>query len=330
MDNGTPENLNDLNRRLDRAIPPHATAVGDADADPLVRAAQRVAQGPAVTLSDAAVGRIEARLFERMESMPLRPAVVSEPHSRSRWPRLALRYATVAALSLVLILMSVAQASASSLPGERLYPVKRAIEDVRLALVSADDEAALRVNLAERRIDEFESLLERGQIHLETLEDANNELTQALDLLDQGDGDWADVDLQMRGIAEREAVLLDQAGRHAGESENARLDTVSAAAVRVQQRIEASAPSNTPGQHGNGPDSTLTDSQTATPTASPTLTVTPTRTPQGMSTQHGGQSGSGGSSGNGNGTPAAPGSSNPDQGGGSQSGGSGASGGSGK
>ncbi len=54
--------------------------------------------------------------------------------------------------------------SAQATPGDWMYPVKRAIERVRLILaVNADDEAELRITFSDRRLAEAVKRLERGQ-----------------------------------------------------------------------------------------------------------------------------------------------------------------------
>ena len=58
---------------------------------------------------------------------------------------------------------SITSASAAALPGEGLYPIKRAAERVELAFHRGlADRGAFKLELAERRLDEARALAERG------------------------------------------------------------------------------------------------------------------------------------------------------------------------
>jgi hypothetical protein len=75
------------------------------------------------------------------------------------------RRMTIAAafVATALGLGSMASASASALPGETLYPVKRATEQVELTFHRGlADRGAFRLELAERRLEEARALSERG------------------------------------------------------------------------------------------------------------------------------------------------------------------------
>jgi hypothetical protein len=56
---------------------------------------------------------------------------------------------------------SLVQASAGSIPGDTLYPLKRAVETVRLGIASGDQEVALRENIVEERQHEELVKIER-------------------------------------------------------------------------------------------------------------------------------------------------------------------------
>ncbi len=78
-----------------------------------------------------------------------------------RWgwfsPRLAATFATVV---LVFLLMGgVVAAAQSALPDDALYPVKRALEETRLALTPPSDRATLATSFSQRRRDEIGRLL---------------------------------------------------------------------------------------------------------------------------------------------------------------------------
>jgi hypothetical protein len=71
----------------------------------------------------------------------------------------------------VLLMMSAALASMGgvvvaandSLPGERLYPIKLAVEDTRLIVLSDPEDARLYLELAERRVAEIAALADQGR-----------------------------------------------------------------------------------------------------------------------------------------------------------------------
>jgi hypothetical protein len=87
--------------------------------------------------------------------------VLAKRPSRFSFPAL-LRPALAAAAVLVLVLAGATSAAGSSLPGDALYAVKRATEDVQVAL-TFDDVARMRLlsQLADRRVDELAEIAKR-------------------------------------------------------------------------------------------------------------------------------------------------------------------------
>jgi hypothetical protein len=258
--------IRDLARRLNRALPPHSKTVVEGDSDPLIEAARRLAQGPDVRLTDAAMRRIEARLRQQV-SAQRHPG-----RSRRIW-RQALRYAAATLLVIVLTVTGLTSASANTLPGDQLYPVKRTVEDARLALSSADGRASLHVDFAGRRINEFEDLLvKQHRYYPRALADASGELTSALNLLAEGHGSRASLDPQVISLAHRQAQLIEQADAliltHAQRQQ---LEQIAGENKIIQQRLatEGTVP-------GFVPDATATPTPSPTPTDTPTPTLTPT------------------------------------------------------
>jgi hypothetical protein len=266
-------NLRDLIERLDRALPPHTKTVVEDDSDPLIEAARRLAQGPDVRLTDETKRRIEMRLRQQVAAQrsPARPRT----STRSIWWQ-TLRYAAVVALVIALAVTGLTSASASSLPGDRLYPVKRTVEDVRLALSSRNSQASLHVDFAQRRINEFEELLlKRREYYPRALADASSELTSALNLLAQGHGSRASLDPQVAELAHRQARLVVRADAlKLSRAQRQQLEQIAGENKIIQQRLvtEGSVP-------GFVPDATATPTPTATSTATPTATPTETPTP---------------------------------------------------
>ena len=110
---------------------------------------------------------------DRVLSRVLRQARAQTPAARRRSATerrrpLILRPAyAIAGLALTLGLTfgtGAAYAAESTLPGDALYPVKRSLEEVRLALsVTAAGDAALAASFTDRRLAEVETLTERGR-----------------------------------------------------------------------------------------------------------------------------------------------------------------------
>lgn len=103
--------------------------------------------------------RSRARLLAQAEGLRDSPVGQSFP----AWlPRLA-----AAALIVLAILVSgtgLYIASAQALPGDTLYPVKRAAEGLRISLApSSEQKLALSLSYSQRRVDEIRSLLDRGR-----------------------------------------------------------------------------------------------------------------------------------------------------------------------
>jgi hypothetical protein len=85
----------------------------------------------------------------------------------SRVRRSALAAAALASVVVIITLLiggGLAYASADDLPGEALYPVKRAVESARLTLARGDaNDAKLHLTFAARRLDEATALVEKGR-----------------------------------------------------------------------------------------------------------------------------------------------------------------------
>ncbi|MCI0712065.1 MAG: DUF5667 domain-containing protein [Chloroflexi bacterium] len=126
-------------------------------------------------LSAEAVDRIEQRV--RHYAAVLGPP----PRNMIRLPH-TLRIAVAACLTLLVMSVAVLQVSANSLPDDTLYPLKRAMEDVRLEYSS--DKPTYESELAQTRIDEFEHMLEQGKIYPQLLEDSNRHMQHILDETD--------------------------------------------------------------------------------------------------------------------------------------------------
>jgi len=112
--------------------------------------------------SPETVRRGRARVLQNATEM--REASIRKPHTTPILRRLVLSF------SLVVLLFFISSngllnASASSLPGERLYPVKRGWENVRLLfMLDPASRSALETQFYNERFSEVTSLLTRGQV----------------------------------------------------------------------------------------------------------------------------------------------------------------------
>jgi uncharacterized protein DUF5667 len=120
--------------------------------------------------------------------------VVLAPQRRRFSLAMILRPALAAAAILVLISAGATSAAASSLPGDALYAVKRAGEDVRLAL-TFDDVARTQLlsELTDRRLEELAEIAKRRPSSAPTATqeyaDAVNNFANALDRLREADSE---------------------------------------------------------------------------------------------------------------------------------------------
>lgn len=291
----------DLMDRLDQAVPPDTHAVDGAEGDPLVDAARRLAQAPDVRLPNVSLNRIEARLRAHTRELhaasaaaqpapptPRQPLPgLSRRVTRPKWQRTGRlwRYAAAACLALILTVSGLTRASASSLPGDHLYPLKRAVEAQRLALVTDDNEPGLRVELAGRRVKEFDRLLSRDRVYPRALEEAAGHMTWAVDLLTDGYGSWATLGPRMIHLVDLESLLITRAMYITSPEVQARLAAVAARNDEIRLLIKATLSPPEDGEPPTDPavEPGVTPTETGTPDASPTpsYTATPadTRTP---------------------------------------------------
>lgn len=151
---------NQTHERLDALLDGQTGEVTD-DLAPLLEAAEALR-------AELAEFQLDPEVADRHLEQVLNSAapVVSLPvRQRGNWG-LRRRVAAVA-LAAALVLVPATMASASALPGQALYPVKVAVEQVRLASVqwSATREAAERTRLASKRLQELDKLVQLRLFH---------------------------------------------------------------------------------------------------------------------------------------------------------------------
>ncbi len=188
---------------------------------PLLETALWLQRGQEVALSPAA----RRRLIRQGQLHAARRAAAP----RASRPALRWAWALVAALGLILVFLSAVGAAEASLPGEPLYPVKRAVEGL-VTLGMSPEERALY--LAERRWSEFEASAARGRWLPDLAEESLARLEEAARLGVEGPAGPA---ARLRALYARQGVLLEEAAAVAPPD-------VRSALARARQRWAGLAP----------------------------------------------------------------------------------------
>jgi Domain of unknown function (DUF5667) len=146
----------------------------------LLKLAGQVQTAPPASLPVDKRRALEARLMKRASELRARPVSRANTPRRPLWRRgIVLALTSLAAF--ILLLSSAVSASASSAPGDVLYPVKRASEQVRLALSPDGWQAELHLEFARQRLQELDVLRERGKVSEELLTEISAETALVLD-----------------------------------------------------------------------------------------------------------------------------------------------------
>ncbi len=263
-------NSDNLADQLDRALPPHDPSVyfDDAD-DALVRVAVRLAHASKPKLSDTAMARIQAHVLE-----------ANHPKQVVRFPvQRVLRWAAAIILVAVFISAGAVPASANSVPGEVLYPVKRGAERVELVL-TASDFARARTHLiqAGRRLQEAGILLEAQRFEESLIDDSLDSVAQAARIVpaDITDENLNALRLRAAQIAQDMQSILDRAIQVSATTPE-QVQTYLKDAQTIGGNLLPPAPSPT-AIFTETTTSTATLTATDTPTATPTATDAPTTT----------------------------------------------------
>lgn len=134
-----------------------ALPAASADAAALLALARRMSE----VLPAEAPPAFRARLQAELQTAFAAQAGATRGRARPAWSRRLLPWLVAACVALALALGGTLRVSADSLPGDRLYGVKRAAERLRLAVtIGAASRAALALQLAELRAREIGALAE--------------------------------------------------------------------------------------------------------------------------------------------------------------------------
>jgi hypothetical protein len=193
-------------------------------------------------------------------------------------------------IALVLAGTWAVSASASSLPGQALYPVKLAAERARLAVtVRHGARAHLHLVFAERRLGEVQRLLgEEGAVAQSLVDALVAETEMALDELEEvGAAKKAAVGAKLLALTEQQQAVLTQVKARAPEAAQAGLSRALEASRRGHERammVLGTTPEPSP-----APKATRTPKPSRTlrakPTHKPTHTPRPSHTPRPKATR---------------------------------------------
>jgi hypothetical protein len=187
-------------------------------------------------------------------------AVVALSPRRARAPLFAwLRPTLAAAVLAIVVFAGATTASASSIPGDPLYLVKRAAEDVRLALTFGDEaRMQLLSELADRRLEELAEAARHRPSAAPTATgeyaDAVDKFADALDKLRDADSDEKRNAAQAVADAAREKhkAVLDAVKEKLPAEAQPAVDQV---IEQEEQRTAPSAPGRGGGEGGGRPTS---------------------------------------------------------------------------
>lgn len=168
--------------------------------DTLIQFFKQHDSAKAEALSTQAKTRIKARLMNNLHKAP---ALRTERAART-WTFFYAKFALVAVCILIL-LTGTAYASSSAIPGDVLYPVKRAVEDTRVKLASTSEtKAKLQVQFTEERLQELEKVERKAPLKLKATQIKPTEQTPPA---------TATVSTQLEPEPEHEASVAENSAR---------------------------------------------------------------------------------------------------------------------
>ncbi len=240
---------------------------------PLLRLARRMA---AERPPEPAPRSLEAGLA-RLQAAMRRPA------RSPRLPRWAVGLAALL-LFLAVLFSTAAVASAGSLPGEPLYPLKRSLEDLRLTLTYRPAaRSALLLDLAGRRLEEMEQVCSPSGCPPDLLADLGEQTEEAATAIEGlPEGSRADLLEKMLALTERQQEVLRRVLERAPASARPGLERALERSrrghERARQALEKEKPPSTPGRPDTPPPAR--ERPTKKPTATPKEKRPPDKAPR--------------------------------------------------
>jgi len=253
---------------------------------PLVQVADHIRRTSHPMLSASATQAIEQRLLRKAgELRQSRAKPGLRPLSLSWRPLVTIAAVLIVVLALVLAGGGgIVYASTDSLPGDPLYGIKRAAEQVQLFFAPAGTRRAeLHLKFAERRLEETQALVEtRGKVDEETLAAIAQETELALEEVEGvHPADRSELVEKLISLTERQQAVLKSVQAKAPESAQKGLNRALEASQRGHERAREALEKEKPRQETR-PTQSPTPFETPKPTHTPKATHTPgpTKTPK--------------------------------------------------
>jgi hypothetical protein len=216
----------------------------------LLRFAAALHELPKIALTTASKEKLRQQMLSRFDARPVNKPALRSNRQLIRW----LRPAIAVAFTLIVIFssgVSLIQAASSAIPGDTLYGVKRAVEDVQLSLADSQSRVGTLEAMANTRLNEITVLVSRRSVLPDpVLNDVSASVNQALNAEPNAE--------KKDDLLKKAADVMDQAEK-AGS-----INTATEAKVMAAIKSNPSFPT----QETPGP--------IATPTLTPTSTITPT------------------------------------------------------
>jgi len=236
-------------------------------------AVQALKKWPTPVMRPAASQRLEANLRRQVWAQTRARTNLFARASQKFTP--AMRWAIMAAVLFALFFASAGTvaASASSTPGELLYPLKRAGEAVGLALTRPEDRAAYHVKLAKNRLDELSILIARGNADPTSINSLNLEIITetetAISAVNQASADarpqlWQEILAETERQQSTLQTLKDRVPPQAQATLESTLDESAQHSTLAREAVE-----NTTGDLPTATASATPPSASASPTLAP-------------------------------------------------------------
>jgi hypothetical protein len=248
---------------------PNFSGLGD-----LLGASRVVQKFPQATLRESAKADIRERMLAKQRAMQVQARPIRRSASISWWRRVAV---PVAAALVILFGGSTAlvRASGAAVPGDGLYGLKRAVEQIELSFADNQARSELLYRDAQTRLAEVSTLTERRQL---LTDDVLKDVAQCISaaVAAQPDrGKSTELLLRAKKIfeqAESQALLPPNVKEQALKL----IPTLSSTATATSVATSTSVPATSMPSATFTVSPTFTPTPTSTPTATPTVTESPT------------------------------------------------------
>ena len=175
MNDYTPD-PDQLAERLDDIVPPHKPDTSPTRESRLLEVAAKLAISEHPALTPEKLAQIEARVLDKHAKL----RASGRLHRFASVQRALVVMAVMEAALLLAVFVAILPDIGQSVPGDWLYPFKRAGERIELVVSGfTQDEVTTQTGLAERRVSEVITLLGRGQLDVDLLTEAMEHLAQA-------------------------------------------------------------------------------------------------------------------------------------------------------